>query len=129
MKNKFEALNTFQSWPEDWQRLCAEYWAENDKPTIDLRTVRTTQGIESARVESASRICEVSIQPVKPARRKATAQPWTVMEQEYLAKCANNCQTQIAACKMFLQKYPGRNIGAVQIRYYLMAKNNWKINY
>lgn len=32
MKNKFEALTAFQSWPEDWQRLCAEYWAENDRP-------------------------------------------------------------------------------------------------
>jgi hypothetical protein len=23
--NKFEALKQFQSWPEDWQELCAEY--------------------------------------------------------------------------------------------------------
>jgi hypothetical protein len=26
--NKFEALNQFQSWPPEWQRLCAEYWIE-----------------------------------------------------------------------------------------------------
>ena len=38
MKNKFEALTAFQSWPEDWQRLCAEYWAENDKPSGSVTT-------------------------------------------------------------------------------------------
>jgi hypothetical protein len=26
--NKFEALKTFQSWPPEWQRLCAECWIE-----------------------------------------------------------------------------------------------------
>ena len=30
MKNKFEALKAFQSWPRDWQELCAEFWAESD---------------------------------------------------------------------------------------------------
>ena len=29
MKNKFEALKAFQSWPREWQELCAEYWAES----------------------------------------------------------------------------------------------------
>ena len=26
--NKFDALKTFQAWPPEWQRLCAEYWIE-----------------------------------------------------------------------------------------------------
>jgi hypothetical protein len=26
--NKFEALKQFQSWPPEWQRLCAECWIE-----------------------------------------------------------------------------------------------------
>ena len=30
MKNKFEALKAFQSWPREWQELCAEFWAESD---------------------------------------------------------------------------------------------------
>ena len=29
MKNKFEALKAFMSWPREWQELCAEYWAES----------------------------------------------------------------------------------------------------
>ncbi len=36
--NKFDALKTFQSWPPDWQRLCAEYWIETsegeDRPAV-----------------------------------------------------------------------------------------------
>jgi hypothetical protein len=32
--NKFDALAQFQSWPPEWQRLCAEYWIETgeDRP-------------------------------------------------------------------------------------------------
>ena len=30
MKNKFEALKAFTSWPREWQELCAEFWAESD---------------------------------------------------------------------------------------------------
>jgi len=32
--NKFKALEMFQSWPPEWQRLCAEYWIETgeDRP-------------------------------------------------------------------------------------------------
>jgi hypothetical protein len=34
--NKFEALKQFQSWPPEWQRLCAEYWIETgeDRPAV-----------------------------------------------------------------------------------------------
>ena len=32
MKNKFEALKAFQSWPREWQELCAEFWASDDEP-------------------------------------------------------------------------------------------------
>ena len=32
MKNKFEALKAFMSWPREWQELCAEFWASDDEP-------------------------------------------------------------------------------------------------
>jgi hypothetical protein len=36
--NKFDALKMFQSWPTEWQRLCAEYWIETgeDRPSVEL---------------------------------------------------------------------------------------------
>jgi hypothetical protein len=40
--NKFEALKQFQSWPPEWQRLCAEYWIETgegeDRPAVQVWT-------------------------------------------------------------------------------------------
>ena len=36
--NKFDALKMFQSWPPEWQRLCAECWIETgeDRPAVKL---------------------------------------------------------------------------------------------
>jgi hypothetical protein len=39
--NKFEALKTFQAWPPEWQRLCAECWIETGE-------VETTQAWTTA---------------------------------------------------------------------------------
>lgn len=142
MKNKFEALTAFQSWPEDWQRLCAEYWAENDKPASvhvslhpaweALHKSNATAVDESLAIKSKQANAPINASQErneKPKQKRNPCQPWTISQQEYLARCAAECDTQIAACRMFLRKFPGREIGAVQIRYYLMSKQNWKINY
>jgi hypothetical protein len=46
--NKFEALNQFQEWPPEWQRLCAEYWIETgeDRPAVQAWT--TADKIQTA---------------------------------------------------------------------------------
>ena len=44
MKNKFEALKAFMSWPREWQELCAEFWAESDtifEARLDARQPET----------------------------------------------------------------------------------------
>ena len=80
MKNKFEALTAFQSWPEDWQRLCAEYWAENDKPKVDAMT-------SSAGYKKASNM--------------------TCQEREQLSMCLDFCdKNQSAAAKRFCRLNP-----------------------
>lgn len=38
MKNKFEALKAFMSWPREWQELCAEFWASDDEPKVSVWT-------------------------------------------------------------------------------------------
>jgi hypothetical protein len=48
--NKFEALKQFQGWPPEWQRLCAEYWAETDEGS-DMRLAadrETLRKVEAA---------------------------------------------------------------------------------
>ena len=74
MKNKFEALTAFQQWPEDWQRLCAEYWAENDKPkAIDRPAVEPNQA------------CKVLRRKPKTMSPKASraSRPFTKEEYDY----------------------------------------------
>jgi hypothetical protein len=46
--NKFDALKTFQGWPPEWQRLCAEYWIETgeDRPAVQVWT--TADKIQTA---------------------------------------------------------------------------------
>ncbi len=46
--NKFNALQQFQSWPPEWQRLCAEYWIETGG--VEPTKVSTFgEGLESAK--------------------------------------------------------------------------------
>lgn len=88
MKNKFEALTAFQSWPEDWQRLCAEYWAENDKP----------KGVES----------------VKPRKRKkvSSARRWHAQELEWLVFCTDQAKPKAQGIRDFLRRYTDREFEA-----------------
>jgi hypothetical protein len=54
VKNKFEALKAFQSWPREWQELCAEFWAENEEPdqqrfkVINLDVAKTPTTIRNS---------------------------------------------------------------------------------
>ena len=111
MKNKFEALNAFQQWPEDWQRLCAEYWAENvvsDKPSNPA--------------------------PV-PAEECFTVGKYTPRQEEYLVKCChenrhkNGKVNRKKAALQFLAKYPGRVEESVREKARVLENRNWKINY
>ena len=120
MKNKFEALTAFQSWPEDWQRLCAEYWAENDKPKA--KPIAT---------QPATAIDKSSSSGVIVRKRKKNFRPkfWTAIELEYLHKCHESHARNVDAAKMFLEKYPGRSEDAIEIQIRKQVESGWKINY
>jgi len=68
--NKFEALKQFQSWPPEWQRLCAEYWIE----TGEVETTKASTFGE--RLESAKKLLmgQESVQ-AKMSARLAQEQP------------------------------------------------------
>jgi hypothetical protein len=145
MKNKFEALSTFQSWPEDWQRLCAEYWAENDKPSGSVTTSihslwaemhqgikqmsNTAQYVEPQAV--AKTVDKISSSAVIVRKRKKNFRPrfWTAIELEYLHKCHESHARNVDAAKMFLAKYPGRSEDAIEIQIRKQVESGWKINY
>jgi hypothetical protein len=137
MKNKFEALTTFQSWPEDWQRLCAEFWAENDRgenvavwATSDK--LATAAKLMQAEPQSVAKtVDKISSSAVIVRKRKKNFRPrfWTAIELEYLHKCHESHARNVDAAKMFLEKYPGRSEDAIEIQIRKQVESGWKINY
>ena len=109
MKNKFEALAAFQSWPKDWQQLCAEFWAEGEEP-------------QEVRFDAR----QLAIEPPQRAAKvtKRRLERWSIAQQEYLVECVNQCDKQKHAAEMFLKRYPGRKVGAVEIKIYNMTDAN-----
>jgi hypothetical protein len=59
--NKFKALEMFQSWPPEWQRLCAEYWIETgeDRPSVSATASDLSQvWCHADQVELAKKLLE-----------------------------------------------------------------------
>ena len=71
MKNKFEALKAFQSWPRDWQELCAEFWASDDEPDQQRFTAAD---LAIAPVRDCIDQGEMKLEPM-PVRRAAAKRP------------------------------------------------------
>jgi hypothetical protein len=128
--NKFEALKQFMAWPPEWQRLCAEYWIETgeDRPAVQVWTT-------ADKIQAAGELVQRGValpmpgdpwpfdQP-KAAAKVASTQGCTpiyrgefgIIEREYLAKCHHETSTRRDAANMFLDRYPGRSVQAVEIK-------------
>ncbi len=121
--NKFDALKMFQGWPPECQRLCAEYWIETgeDRPSVQVWT--TADKIQTAGELVQRGVLMPSDQP-KAAAKVAATQGCTpiyrgefgIIEREYLAKCHHETSTRRDAANMFLDRYPGRSVQAVEIK-------------
>jgi hypothetical protein len=129
--NKFEALKTFQAWPPEWQRLCAECWIETGE--VEPKQAWTT----ADKIQTAGELVAmgVSIPSDQPKavlthprgaakmsaantrrRRQSISLPWSITESEYLLKLASEQWEQCHVVQMFLEKYPGRSPDAVRRR-------------
>jgi hypothetical protein len=89
--NKFEALKQFESWPPEWQRLCAEYWAETDEGSdmrlaADRETLRKVEAVwcHADQIEATKKLLEpvatlahesVSARLAQPKAAKVAAKP------------------------------------------------------
>ena len=71
MKNKFEALKAFMSWPREWQELCAEFWASDDEP--DQQRFKAAD-LAIAPVRDCIDQGEMKLEPM-PVRRAAAKRP------------------------------------------------------
>jgi hypothetical protein len=136
MKNKFEALNAFQSWPEDWQRLCAEYWAENDKPSGSVTTSlhpmweelhqRASKVAEECYPQAVAKVVE----NVKPRKRKkvSSARRWHAQELEWLVFCTDQAKPKAQGIRDFLRRYTDREFEAC-VQQLRLLKNKKKTVY
>ena len=119
--NKFDALKTFQAWPHEWQRLCAEYWIETGEVeatqvstfgerlsvspiSLDQHKIVLTHPRETAKVASAQ-----GCTPIYQGK-------FRIFEREYLTHCHHETRTRRDAANMFLDRYPGRSVQAVEIK-------------
>jgi hypothetical protein len=87
--NKFEALKQFQGWPPEWQRLCAEYWAETDEGS-DMRLAadrETLRKVEAAwttadKIQAAGELVQRGVALPAPG------DPWPFDQPKAAAKVA-----------------------------------------
>jgi hypothetical protein len=143
--NKFDALKMFQGWPPEWQRLCAEYWAETDEGSdmrlaADRETLKKVEAVWTTadKIQTAGELVQRGVTLPMPgdpwpfdqpkaakvaavSNRRRTRRPsvslaWSVPESEYLLKLASEQWEQCHVVQMFLEKYPGRSPDAVRRR-------------
>jgi hypothetical protein len=126
--NKFEALYLFAAWPPEHQRLCAEYWIETGEERPAVASPAPGEPFLYGQPVSRQVIqCNADSLPFdqpKAAAKAAATQGCTpiyrgefgIIEREYLAKCHHETSTRRDAANMFLDRYPGRSVQAVEIK-------------
>ena len=112
MKNKFEALKAFQSWPRDWQELCAEFWAESDTSVpvvLQDGGVRFTSRAEPALPAIGD---PWPYDEPRPVRRAAAKRPvlhfmrYTRDELEWIDLHLKNGYRPLETARLMDQKHP-----------------------
>ena len=109
MRNKFEALDAFKSWPEDWQRLCAEYWAESDKPNDSHQAERFDPDAVAKIASSVKAVEECKSDRFEPKKRNdSCGLRWTPAETELLLRCVEVRDSNADGIRMFLLRNKNR---------------------
>ena len=107
--NKFDALKQFQSWPVEWQRLCAEYWIE-------------TGEVEPTQVLTFGDKLDVTKKLLQPApkvavkTRRSSKHSWSAAESEFLLKLIDEETDSLRIAERFVERYQTRSIDAVRRR-------------
>ena len=108
MKNKFEALKAFQSWPQEWQELCAEFWASDEEPDQQRFTA---EDLAIAPVRDCIDQGEMKLDPM-PVRRATTKRPvlhfmrYTRDELQEIALLLSGGGRPLGTARIMDKKYP-----------------------
>ena len=129
MKNKFEALKAFQSWPREWQELCAEFWASDDEPDQQRFTA------EDLAIAPGGMVLPAIGDPfpydrTRAVRRAAKAQPmkpWSMADDEALVKLHDSGIRRSQIIMRFMADHPYRTFNAVASRHDHLRRLDWKV--
>lgn len=102
MQSKFEALKQFQSWPREWQELCAEYWAECDYPLV----------LPSADQDQPKAARKVAISDNLPRRRF----DYTEQEIEYMDILIHSGVQPSRFVQTFVKRFPNNQHPSESLR-------------
>ena len=111
MRNKFEALKAFQSWPREWQELCAEFWASDDEPKPQ---VFMASDLAIAPVRDCIDQGEMKLEPM-PVRRAAAKQE----SRRPIRNCMRYTREEISEVESHLSK----GLGPTKIAGIMMRKH------
>jgi hypothetical protein len=147
MKNKFEALKAFQSWPREWQELCAECWAENEDPdqqcfgaNLEVAKIPTTirnpfDCIDQGEMKLGALLAIGDSVPYDRSRkvRKQRAarvqpmKPWSMADDEALVKLYDTGIRRSQIIMRFMADHPYRTFNAVASRHDHLRRLDWTV--
>ena len=145
MKNKFEALKAFQSWPRDWQELCAEFWAESDttfEARLDARQSEVNPvglvlpAIGDPFPHDGPKIAfgcidqgemKLRAEPVRRAVKTQPMKPWSMADDEALVKLHDSGIRRSQIIMRFMADHPYRTFNAVASRHDHLRRLDWKV--
>ena len=147
MKNKFEALKAFMSWPREWQELCAEFWASDDEPKVSvwttsdkLATVGQLMQAEPVRDCIDQGEMKLGALPAigdpfpydrtRAVRRAAKVQPmkpWSMADDEALVKLHDTGIRRSQIIMRFMADHSYRTFNAVASRHDHLRRLDWKV--
>ena len=146
MKNKFEALKAFMSWPREWQELCAEFWASDDEPdqqrftaiNLEVAKIPTTirnpfDCIDQGEMKLGALPAIGDPFPydrTRAVRRAAKVQPmkpWSMADDEALVKLHDTGIRRSQIIMRFMADHSYRTFNAVASRHDHLRRLDWKV--
>ena len=116
MKNKFEALKAFMSWPREWQELCAEFWASDDEPKVSAGTTSDKLATVGQLMQAESMLPAIGdpwpYGEPRPVRRAEAKRPvlhfmrYTRDELEWIDLHLKNGYRPLETARLMDQKHP-----------------------
>ena len=134
MKNKFEALKAFMSWPREWQELCAEFWAGDDEPKVSIWTTADKLPTASQLMQAGPTLPAIGdpfpYDRTRAVRRAAKVQPmkpWSMADDEALVKLHDTGIRRSQIIMRFMADHPYRTFNAVASRHDHLRRLDWKV--